>query len=434
MWEFKPLVGCMSNVIDENVKTDLTITISKNVGKKEFPPEVIQCYVLHRNLIIVPRFYPREYKANIKPSESIVHSYNSKLNPGNQECVYSAVVSQLEELGGCTLVLGTGEGKSFITREIVKYLGLRTLVVCNTTEIMNYWISEVFENTATQFAGRKQIVSGLTVGTIQTVMKQPRAWVKNFDFIVFDEVTEMTSEKRRAFFWYAPKYILGLTATPELKGARSKIFKWFCGPILDGSKLIGYNSKQVQWKGSVQAIHYFGPAEFTKPILSSIGYVSAMEMAKQFCSDDLRTDLILSNIMQLVAQGKNVFVFCTLCDYAKLLYDSLKCDSKAIIMGRERTAEIAEIAAKYQVVFTTVRFAAKGISIPKMDAIVLAQPIKSDSEQIIGRILRISGDVSSERIIVDIIDAATSLRSQYYERKKTYKKLGFSITKSIVKT
>ena len=69
---------------------------------------------------------------------------------------------------------------------------------------------------------------------------------------------------------------------------------------------------------------------------------------------------------------------------------------------------------------TTYPYSSTGVSIDKMDSLILATPRKSKMTQILGRIFRLGGDQSVKRFIVDIVDNKITLKSQYSARKKVY--------------
>jgi hypothetical protein len=74
-----------------------------------------------------------------------------------------------------------------------------------------------------------------------------------------------------------------------------------------------------------------------------------------------------------------------------------------------------------------------GKSIPKMDAIILATPRRRKSRQYIGRIFRLGSNYDITRKIVDIVDWATPLKSQWYQRKLYYDEKKFPITEKKIK-
>jgi hypothetical protein len=73
------------------------------------------------------------------------------------------------------------------------------------------------------------------------------------------------------------------------------------------------------------------------------------------------------------------------------------------------------------VICTTYGYSRRGISLPEMTALVLATPRRNGSTQILGRVFRRGGDPEIERVIVDLIDTRTCLKSQYADRRKVYR-------------
>ena len=86
-------------------------------------------------------------------------------------------------------------------------------------------------------------------------------------------------------------------------------------------------------------------------------------------------------------------------------------------------------AAGAHVVLTTYGFSRRGISLPDMTALVLASPRRHGSTQTLGRILRRGSDESILRVIVDVVDVCTGLKSQSTERKRAYTMKGYPDTK-----
>ena len=80
-------------------------------------------------------------------------------------------------------------------------------------------------------------------------------------------------------------------------------------------------------------------------------------------------------------------------------------------------------------VLTTYGFSRRGISLPDMTALVLASPRRHGSTQTLGRILRRGSDESILRVIVDVVDVCTGLKSQSTERKRAYTMKGYPVTK-----
>jgi superfamily II DNA or RNA helicase len=449
----------------KKIEKDLTITLKKSIGNKQFPPEIIKLFTYIGKYLVVPRFYPivhnLPYKNTLFPKSKIDISFSFELITKNQEIVFEKLKQVYSEPNGCNLIMRTGEGKTFLGMKLIEFLKCKTLIVTHSREIAMTWekyMNSFYsflpcknesekekqgknEKIGTMFTNNKN-KRDITVGVINTLLKQPKEWF-DFDFIIYDEVTEYVSDKRRIIFELASApYLLGLTATPDI--LKQNVFKYHIGPFLYAKNINGYSQQEIDWKVSIKAIKYYGPPEFTERKLSSIGFTSACEMDKQFMEDPYRNKLICNEIMKLYNLGKNVYVFFSLCAYGEIIKkllsssflqgknESEKEKSKNeiidFLMGSYKTSDMEELKKnKRSIILTTYKYCSKGISIDKMDAIILCQPRKADTEQTIGRILRASGNVESERIIVDIVDMCTTLKSQFSHRKKIYKEFNFDL-------
>lgn len=443
MWIIKKVTYCPIGDVDLiRLKKDLYFEIPHSIGSKKFATEKISLYSFIKGekdtYIIVPRFYPEifdlPYKYCWRQPTKIELPKKIQFISKNQEIVYDALKSKYTNPNGCVLILAPGQGKTYIGGRLSEDLSCRTLIVVNTVEIGLTWMEVLQHREPGMIGGGRSNKQPVTVGVIKTLIKKPSEWF-DFDLVIYDEITTFTSDKHKAIFDLAPApYLLGLTATPDTK--KRRIFEYNVGPLLYAKDLNGFKPEEVIWRVNVKAIRYYGPKEFTQRICSKIGYTSACEMDKQFMSDPARNKTIAAEILKLEALGKNIFVFVSLCEAAEVLREYLSALKIPIyiLMGKEKTLSVNELLQSGQcVIITTYHFCSKGISIPKMDAIVLYHPRVSDTEQVIGRITRIGGDQMAERYIIDIIDARTTIASQYNHRKKIYEASGYTITETKIK-
>lgn len=152
-------------------------------------------------------------------------------------------------------------------------------------------------------------------------------------------------------------------------------------------------------------------------------------MVKQFIADENRNNIIIELVEKLYKQKRNIFIFFELREYAFTLSnkinDKLRLDKKdteelSILMGGSTKDDI-DNSQTSQIILTTYGWGFQGLSIPKMDTIIFATPRKAKMTQIIGRILRKSGDSTIKRHIYDIIDFNTDIgKNQFNHRKNIF--------------
>jgi len=415
------------------VAKDLTFEIPGYV-KSTF----VKLYSYLGDYMLVPRFYPK--------TSTCKFTFNSQINyiapdlfSHNQRVVFAHMQEIYQKPAGRVLIMQTGQGKTFMGLKMIEYLRAKTLIVTHNREIAYTWYKllqpcdgDVKKRVKLPgdigfYGDGTRNKANITVGIVHTLVKEKAAWFADFDFIIYDEITEFVSPTRRNIFELAARpYILALTATPDIQ--MKFVFELHAGPYLVAEHVPGYNKLEIPWKVSTQIIKYYGPKSHTQQIKSKMGTTQVILMDKQFADDMQRNDMIIGKIRWLVSLGKNVFVFYSICELGQKLHELYGGEDSAILTGKYKSHEMQEILNSKNVVFTTYKFSAKGISIVKMDAIILVTPQISNTEQVIGRILRIGGDYTRERLIIDIVDQSTSLRSQFYERKKFYEREKFNMS------
>jgi superfamily II DNA or RNA helicase len=103
------------------------------------------------------------------------------------------------------------------------------------------------------------------------------------------------------------------------------------------------------------------------------------------------------------------------------------------LMGGATAEAMDQAKESATVILTTYQFMGTGVSIPRMDALVLATPRKSKSRQYINRIFRLGSDYGSMRKIIDIVDYCTHMKQQWYQRKKYYNEKKYPISDKKIK-
>ncbi len=122
--------------------------------------------------------------------------------------------------GRGVVVLPTGAGKTVVALEAIRRLGLKSLIVVPTIDLLNQW-REVLETRlhvpeVGMLGGGSKTVNPITVATYDSASLMAPKLTELFGLLVFDEVHHLPSPTYRlaAELFIAPKR-LGLSATPE---------------------------------------------------------------------------------------------------------------------------------------------------------------------------------------------------------------------------
>lgn len=436
----------------------------------------VQCYKRDtiNGTIIFPRFGILKCIKNCKCNITIDLKQNNILDvvwtgsyTSNQLVIKNYIMNNIyntENLnnGNCGLILNldAGQGKSFLAAGLIQDLKVKTLIICHNKSILNQWVDILVKLYPTlkigTYYGGKKIDGDIIVSIVNSLMMdkfilddieiEKTDFFNMFGYVILDEVHEYTGKKRKLIYNYIQSsYMLGLSATPDENiFGLDKVNIWNCGNIIKAVDLDGYTQEIIDFTAIVKKIEYKGHSDYTKLILNDkLGVVSCPSMISQLCEDPYRIKVIVKYIYELINKKQFIFVFTDRREYLnkiKIILEENKINSHFLLnnkdaivisnlMGGSKAEEINDAKLNSNIILTTYQFMGTGVSIPKMDSIILATPRKSKSRQYVNRIFRLGSDVSIERIIIDIVDVHTPMKSQYYERKKYYDEKKYKITK-----
>lgn len=195
---------------------------------------------------------------------------DQKIYPNAMQTEALEAINEVRESGECKAVVisATGTGKTILAALDVRAVNPgRTLFVVHREQILDRAMEEfgrVLEvDTATfgKFVGpRREIDRQYVFATIQSLSKTAVLETINkghFDYILIDEVHRAGAESyRRLIDWFDPKFLLGLTATPE----RTDDFNVF--------ELFDYNVPyEIRLQAALEAemlvpFHYYGVTDY----------------------------------------------------------------------------------------------------------------------------------------------------------------------------
>ncbi|MFB6251279.1 MAG: DEAD/DEAH box helicase [Halobellus sp.] len=154
--------------------------------------------------------------------------------------------------------LPTGAGKTVLAVDAIATLGVPTLVVVPTIDLLTQWRRELeteFEVAVGQFGGGEQTQARITVSTYDSAYLRAEAVGGDFGLVVFDEVHHLGGEGYRdiARLLAAPAR-LGLTATFERSDGAHEVLEDLVGPKvyeasvddLAGEHLAAYEIRRIE--------------------------------------------------------------------------------------------------------------------------------------------------------------------------------------------
>lgn len=470
-------------------------------------PKLIKCYIELDKFLILPRWsiikFPSSnviFQPNKKDNNLPLHECNLELK-GNQELIINHIMDKYENrqklnLATFILQLKTGAGKTYVASSIVSKFNKKTLWILPMISLLEqtydaikiifptlkigFWYGQCHdspEECDIILAIADSLINMTKIGRAvipytnaegKRVEKEVTLtdWMDNFGTTIYDEVHLYCGETECRIFWFfSALNVLAMSATiDDNKNNLDQIYKWHFGDPIYADQIQGYSHDDLKWKCKVHTIKYHGSHENTK--ITSPSFISALRMIEK---DNMRNEIIINFINELLGRGHNIFVFCEFRDHAAKLLEMFmlnhkkeyeiahdeqeneveeeeedeqpqtkrgrprktnkqntnvnqkKIDVEYILYRGGVNAETIDAARnKASVIFTTYSYTSTGVSIVRMSAIVFATPRKTGMKQITGRIERRGGDLSLTREIYDIVDEKIFLKKQFEHRKDVY--------------
>lgn len=404
-------------------------------------------------------------------------------------CDIGGALAPVGGTGSAYMQMETGMGKSRFGMAVAARGRGPVFVVVPTDAIRRQWIEEFKEVfPALEIAAyvnppkksKKVAPTAAThdvaVGIFNTVRAKEPGFFAGYATVILDEAHELHSPVNNKILWLvqeAPR-VLGLSATPDDRAdGLDLIVNHFLGtPICAAKDIPNFDIADVNFRGRVREVEYKGDPDHCETALSAAGTVSAIETIGNVIQDPARLSLVAAEVERLFRlhetegeaglrdfglgarpaeaatdkypEGGNrthgIFVFAEHRDYLPALREALlerfapedvdvpEMDEVApvVLRGGATHGEIHD-AHNARIVLTTYGYSRRGVSIVDMTAIILATPRRHGMRQILGRVTRRGSDESILRIVVDIKDVRTALKSQNTERRKVYKEKEYPI-------
>ncbi len=334
----------------------------------------------------------------------------------DQVKVAREALGRLEQTRSVLLILATGWGKTVTAIHMASRLEMKTLVLCHLRVVIGQWCkgfkeltSAVVENLNEN--GTPSAAADVYVGGIKRCIKLATAHPEIFEGIGLIIVDEAHVATVSAFAnclpkLPPPKYLLGLTATPERADKLDTMFKPYFGPPRD--YIVRAHIKEFL---VVQFLTRFKPdIEYTLVRGKTILNWSRVQNSIAYNTE--RNQLIVE--LAQAYKNKVVLILCGRIAQAEEIYAGLldKGDSADIFCGTSQTYDPTA-----RVLVASAQKAGVGFDNSSFTMLILAFDVK-DVRQFEGRIR------TNRNIVLDIVDANKTLNKHWKIRKRWYTKRG----------
>lgn len=443
-------------------------------------------YYIYNDKIIFPRFlgFKLEKLKIISHIENKIHdgidinmNYSGSSNE-NQNNIIQYILNNIYtknnlKLGKCglTLKLQAGCGKTFIAMDLINKINKKTLIIVPNTYLLKQWVellSNYYSNNSIgEYYGKNKKDGDIIVGIINSLVSdefelkdnknkkikikyQYEEFYKQFGFVILDESHIYCTDAFKIIYnRFQSPYMLGLSATPNERQNKCDLISHAnIGEVLDAHTLPNFIHSDIKFSADLHLIKYNAPDEYVKiHINPTTNMICVPQIIEDIINDEYRNKLILNELMALFDLQLNIFVFSERRSHLEYLYNQfnylleekfennlsipeLNINNNLVLYGGSSDDEIQQAKNKSNIIFTTYSYSSTGVSIDKMNAVILTTPRKSKAKQIIGRIFRLNKNNSHiKRIIIDIIDNKHVLKNQVYSRMEAYRERECNIFK-----
>ena len=426
----------------KKIRTDLTVKpfIHQDYGIQQTPYpiylESVKKLYLPRNYGIINYGEPDINKIN--SGETIKVKFIRKLRKVQLPILNAYMSSTKTTKGGGIICVPCGYGKTVIALNALAKLKKKTLIIVHKGFLMNQWKERIKFFLNDVKIGKIQgktidiINKDIVLGMLQSIsMKDyPEGTFDDFGMVIFDECHHLSAEVfSKALTKIAPKYLLGLSATPKRKDGLSKVFQWYLGDIVFSIKKRDIEDVDVRCI-SFNADKYTDNKDYNQILHNYRGKINMAQMINNICSYVPRTKYIIKLLKPLIKKGRKILILSDRREHLKVIktyLDKKKYCGSGYYLGGMKQSELKKSEDK-QVLLATYSMASEGFDVPTLNTLVLASP-KSDVVQSVGRILRLRPeDRTFKPVILDIIDSFSVFQRQAIKRKKYYKSCSYNIT------
>lgn len=367
-------------------------------------------------------------------------NYRSCINPYNyQEKAIQAAVAGKNGI----IVAPCGAGKTQIGLEVVARLGVKTLWLTHTQDLLNQSMDRaksVFDSWGygTITGGKVNIGESITFATVQTMAKLDLSQYRDtWGCMIVDECHRCIGSPTRVMQFYkvlshiACRYKFGLTATPKRSdGLQASMFA-LLGDILYEVPQSAVAETTCPVRVDVVKSPYMpDPANITL----ADGTINYAGLVDDMTHNQERFEMLVSFINNLEPDAP-VLVLGNRVEYLERL--TAACGRRAVCLSSMGKSKVAKAERKdalrklncgeLDVVFATYQLAKEGLDVPNLRYVIFATPEKDETTvaQAAGRVGR-KADGKTQGTVIDIVDNFGMFYGWYKKRRTVYRKNGYT--------
>ena len=335
----------------------------------------------------------------------------------------------------------TAFGKTVAAIGIIVERKVNTLILVHSKELVIQWQERL--KTFIQGAeigvihgGKRKPSGDIDVATYQSLLSRKDNTVRPETFqygqIIVDECHHLSAPRYELLLSEVkPRYVLGLTATPQRQDGHQPLIFMQAGPLRH--KAVSPKEQQFSQEVVCCRLNYMPPQELLNPDVRP----HIADLFRWLIDNHERNQRITSDVLAALEKNRHILVLTERrahADTLKLLLENKGIHS-AVLTGGMKAKEKRDskaLLSTAKVVIATGKYVGEGFDLPRLDTLFLALPIswKGTLAQYAGRIHRaVQG--KTEVLIYDYIDTGhPMLERMFHRRSKGYKAMGYRLLDS----
>lgn len=351
-------------------------------------------YVEGRDWIGLPRFLGRDLYG---PATTSNLSEGAPMNPDlrftwelqdtPQKPQKAAIQAWLDNHGEGVLCLPCGAGKTVIAVYLALLKRRRTLILVQNGGLLLQWQERIqaicpqarvgiIQQDKCQIEGQDCVL-----GMIQTV-RQSTADFRSFGMVIVDECHHIAAKTfSQSVMKTCPRYILGLSATPERRDGLTYVLHGLLGPLVYKSErrdLTPQHITQIEYDGGNR-----------KVVLYKNGVKGVPTMVTRMTQDVRRNQLVDACVQRLLTTPgiRKILVISDRREHLETLHQTYTQQQYRVglYIGNMKKADL-EATKQQQIILASYAMAKEYLDIDGLNGMVLATPCLVDTEQVVGRL------------------------------------------------
>jgi len=332
----------------------------------------------------------------------------------------------------------TAFGKTVTAIGLIHKRKVNTLILVHSRQLLDQWKERlaIFLNgceVGLIGGGKRKTTGQVDIATYQSLINRKDNSVDSllYDYgqIIIDECHHISAPNyERLLNEVHAKYVLGITATPNRQDGHQPIIFMQAGPI---RHVVAIKDNKFIQQVRLSELQSELPPELS----GADNRPHIADVYRWLMNDDKRNELIIADILSVVAQQRHPIVLTERREHAELLGELLSKNKirfqllRGAMSVKER--ELAMTALDdTQVIVATGKYIGEGFDLPKLDTLFLVLPIswKGSLVQYVGRIQR-QFEGKDKVMVFDYLDSSLPmLQRMYRKRAKGYAAMGYTIT------